>query len=55
MDHDLVIRNALIVDGTGKSSFVGDIAIHDGLITHVGDFPGTAVKEIDADQYMYII
>jgi N-acyl-D-aspartate/D-glutamate deacylase len=50
MDHDLVIRNALIVDGTGKSSFVGDIAIHDGLITHVGDFPGTAVKEIDADQ-----
>ena len=45
MDHDLVIRNALIVDGTGKSSFVGDIAIHDGLITHVGDFPEQQFKK----------
>ncbi len=25
--HDLVIRNGLIVDGSGGPSFVGDIAI----------------------------
>ena len=27
--YDLVIRNALIVDGTGKTGFSGDLAVKD--------------------------
>src|SRR5215472_11987182 len=46
--HDLVIRGAKIVDGTGKPSFHGDIAIHGGRITSVGGKAGAGRREIDA-------
>ncbi len=45
---DLVIRNGIIVDGTGAPRFAGDIAVKDGLIAAVGNFNGDAAKEIDA-------
>ena len=48
MQASLVIRNGTIVDGTGESSRVGDVAIADGKIVAVGVFEGTAVREIDA-------
>ncbi len=44
----LIIRNGLIVDGSGGKPFVGDIKIVDGLISQVGSVTGTADKEIDA-------
>ncbi|MFM7010491.1 MAG: N-acyl-D-amino-acid deacylase family protein, partial [Betaproteobacteria bacterium] len=44
----LIIRNGLIVDGSGGKPFVGDIKIVDGLIAQVGSVSGTADKEIDA-------
>jgi N-acyl-D-amino-acid deacylase len=31
--HDIVIRNGVIVDGTGRERFEGDVAIRDGLVT----------------------
>ena len=34
--HDLVIRNGKIVDGSGKESFMGDIAIDGDRITKIG-------------------
>ncbi len=46
--HDLVIRNGVIVDGTGKERFDGDIAVDDGLISAVGVVEGTGREEIDA-------
>jgi N-acyl-D-amino-acid deacylase len=46
--HDLVIRNGKIVDGTGKPSFIGDVAIDNGKITSVGGKAGAARREIDA-------
>jgi len=50
--HDLVIRNGLIVDGTGVEEFVGEIAVTAGRITEVGK-PGTvtgkATREINAE------
>jgi N-acyl-D-amino-acid deacylase len=46
--HDLVIRNGKIVDGTGKPSFIGDVAIDGGKITSVGGKAGAARREIDA-------
>jgi N-acyl-D-amino-acid deacylase len=49
--HDLVIRNAEIVDGTGAPPVMGDVAVDDGLITAIEE-PGSAGagrREIDAD------
>ena len=47
--NDLVIRGGKIVDGTGKESFNGDIAMKDGVITEVGQVSGEAREEINAD------
>jgi len=46
--HDLVIRNGKIVDGTGASAFIGDVAIEGGRITSVGGKAGAARREIEA-------
>lgn len=46
--HDIIIRNGAIVDGTGRASFKGDIAIRDGLISAIGSVEGEARREIDA-------
>jgi N-acyl-D-amino-acid deacylase len=47
--HDLVIRNATIVDGTGNDRFTGDVAIEAGRIVRVGVVPDKGKKEIDAE------
>jgi N-acyl-D-amino-acid deacylase len=47
--HDLVIRNAKIVDGTGADAYSGDIAIDGGTIAQVGGTAGTGKREIAAD------
>jgi N-acyl-D-aspartate/D-glutamate deacylase len=46
--HDTVIRGGTIVDGTGKASFTGDVAISGGRIAAVGGKQGPARREIDA-------
>jgi N-acyl-D-aspartate/D-glutamate deacylase len=46
--YDLVIRNGILVDGTGASSFTGDLAIRDGKIAEVGGKVGPGRREIDA-------
>ena len=46
--HDLVIRGATVVDGSGNPRFVADVAVDGGLITAVGlDLP-EGKEEIDA-------
>jgi N-acyl-D-aspartate/D-glutamate deacylase len=47
--HDIVIRGGTIVDGTGKASYTGDVAIADGRIAAVGGKQGPAKREIDAN------
>src|ERR1700734_1296137 len=47
--HDIVIRGGTIVDGTGKASFTGDVAIKDSRIAAVGGKQGPARRDIDAD------
>lgn len=49
MPHSLVIRNALIVDGTGAPPFPGDLAVSDGRIVEVGVVSASGAEEIDAD------
>ena len=46
--YDLIIRNARIVDGTGRPAFEGDIAVTDGIIAAVGSVEGSGEREIDA-------
>lgn len=46
--HDIVIRNGRIIDGTGASEFVGDLAIDGERITAVGGDVGPGKREIDA-------
>ena len=48
---DLIIRNAMLVDGTGAPAREADIAIKDGLIADIccaGTIESTADTEIDA-------
>ncbi|MXW53929.1 MAG: amidohydrolase family protein [Gammaproteobacteria bacterium] len=49
MAHDLVVRNGLIVDGTGKDPFIGDVGIDGNTISHVGPDCSKGNQEIDAD------
>ena len=56
-EHELVIRNGIVVDGTGDERFVGDVAVSDGVITHVGGsgrgrVDGRGHREIDADGHL---
>lgn len=49
-DHDLLIRNARLIDGSGEPSFEGDLAVRDGRIMALGDLgKTTADRVIDAD------
>jgi N-acyl-D-aspartate/D-glutamate deacylase len=48
MALDLLIKNGLIVDGTGAPAYRGDVAITAGKIVEVGKSTGTAKKTIDA-------
>lgn len=45
---DLVIRNALVIDGTGAPGVEADVAIEGGRIVAVGGSVGAAREEIDA-------
>ena len=38
--HDLIIRDAKIVDGTGADAYSGDIAIDGSTLTQVGGSAG---------------
>jgi N-acyl-D-amino-acid deacylase len=47
--YDLIIRNALVVDGTGAARFAGDVALQGARIAKVGRLDGArAGREIDA-------
>lgn len=47
--NDLLIRNALLVDGLGSAPAHGDLAVRDGRIAAMGRAPGDAREVIDAD------
>src|SRR5258706_441367 len=47
--HDLVIRNALLLDGLGSAPAIGDLAVADGKISGIGKDLGSSKQTIDAD------
>ncbi len=46
--HDLVIRNGMVVDGTGRPRFEGDVAVDGGAISSIGEVSGRGRREIEA-------
>ena len=48
MAYDTLIKNGLLVDGTGAPARHGNVAITGGKICGVGDVDGTAMEIIDA-------
>ena len=47
--HDLVIRDGVVVDGTGRTAFQADLAIDGGTIVAVGRVDERGHREITAD------
>ncbi|MCY3640279.1 MAG: amidohydrolase family protein [Gammaproteobacteria bacterium] len=45
---DLLIRNGLVVDGTGLPAYRADVAVEDGRIRRIGHINESARREIDA-------
>src|SRR3954452_18796176 len=48
-EHDVVIRNGTVIDGTGSPGRAADVAVTGGGITEVGTVDGPAKRVIDAD------
>lgn len=48
MHYDLLIRNALLLDGSGDGGLRGDLAVHQGRIAALGVVEGTAEVVLDA-------
>jgi N-acyl-D-aspartate/D-glutamate deacylase len=48
MAHDLLIKNGLVIDGTGGSARRADVAVAGGRIAEIGKVAGGAKRTIDA-------
>ena len=48
MAYDLLIKNGRIVDGSGMSSYRGDVGVRNGKIVDMGKLKGSATRTIDA-------
>ncbi|WP_156681311.1 N-acyl-D-amino-acid deacylase family protein [Sphingomonas profundi] len=48
MEHDLIIRNGTVADGSGGALYVADVALRGERIVAVGKVAGRAPREIDA-------
>ncbi len=52
-EHELVIRNGTVIDGTGSNpGATADVAVSNGVITHVGKVEGTGKRELDAEGHL---
>jgi N-acyl-D-amino-acid deacylase len=47
-EYDVLIKNATIVEGTGKKAYKGSIGVKGSRISAIGDVKGDAEKEIEA-------
>ena len=44
-DVELIVRNGLVVDGSGGAPFIGDVAMSGGRIVDIGPFPPMAARK----------
>lgn len=45
-DYDLIIKNAVIIDGTGAPAYEGHLAVKNGIIQKTGDFDISSIKSL---------
>jgi N-acyl-D-amino-acid deacylase len=48
MTYDVLIRNGMIIDGSGMPGFRGDVGVKDGKIVEIGKLSGPATRTVDA-------
>src|SRR5690606_8370097 len=48
MKYDLIIRNGIVVDGSGNPGYRGDVAVSQGRIAAIGTLRESASETIDA-------
>ena len=48
MEYDYLIKNAKIVEGTGKKQYIGNLGVKGDKVIATGSVKGDAVKDIDA-------
>ncbi|HEU5194944.1 MAG TPA: amidohydrolase family protein [Methylomirabilota bacterium] len=49
MAYDLIVKNGMIVDGSGFSRYRADVGIKDGIIAEIGKICASAAQTIDAE------
>ncbi|HEV3490716.1 MAG TPA: amidohydrolase family protein [Reyranella sp.] len=52
MAFDLVVKNGMIVDGTGLPRYRGDIGVKDGKIAEIGRIASAAKETLDAEGHV---
>lgn len=52
MAYDIVIKNGMVVDGSGGARYRGDVGVKDGKITKIGRINETADDVIDAEGHV---
>ena len=52
MAFDLVVKNGMIVDGTGLPRYRGDIGVKDGKIAEIGRIASAARETLDAEGHV---
>jgi N-acyl-D-amino-acid deacylase len=52
MTYDLVVKNGMIVDGSGLPRYRGDIGIKDGKIAEIGRIASAAKETLDAEGHV---
>src|SRR3954451_22857633 len=52
MSFDTVIRNGIVVDGTGLAPFRADVGIVDGRVARIGRIKERGARDIDADGHV---
>lgn len=53
-DHDIIIRNGRVLDGTGNDWFRADIAIDGDRIVRIGRMPGATARRVIDATGMYV-
>src|SRR5471032_1988293 len=52
MAYDLIVRNGMIVDGSGLPRYRGDVGVKDGKIVEIGRISSSAKETVDAEGHI---